>query len=235
MKTIAMDGGGKNALGTVMMTWLLAELEAANGAPVLLTGTADAFSAGLDLREVAGHDATGMLHYLTLLERCMTALFLYPGPTVAAVNGHAIAGGCVLTLCCDHRVMTRNERSRIGLNEVALGVRFPPRVMALVKQRVPQRHLSEIILGAALYPPEAALRLGLVDELADDVIATGTERLATFAKHPKEAYALAKVDLRGTEDDLYPSAAHEAHLRDLLAPWTSIELKDRVQAVLARR
>src|SRR5689334_8594507 len=101
MFEITLNGPGKNALGTEMMRWILARLDEAAGRPVLLTGAGDALSAGLHLREVAGLDAAGMLAFLRLLEACMSALYLYPGPTVAAVNGHAIAGGCVLVECCD--------------------------------------------------------------------------------------------------------------------------------------
>src|SRR5262245_26567894 len=129
MFEIAMAGPAKNALGTEMMQFLLDQIAEARGRPILLTGTGDAFSAGLNLKEVASLDARGMEVFLRRLEELMAALFAYPGPVVGLVNGHAIAGGCVLTLCCDHRVAARSARSKIGLNELALGLRFPPRVM----------------------------------------------------------------------------------------------------------
>ncbi len=160
-----MMGAAKNALGSEMMTWLLARLAEANGDAVLLTGAGDAFSAGLNLKEVASLEPEGMTRYLQLLERCMSALYLYSGPTVALVNGHAIAGGCVLTLACDYRVATSDPRTRIGLNEVALGVRFPPRVLRIVRERVPAQSHVPVILGAELFSPERALALGLVDEI----------------------------------------------------------------------
>lgn len=234
MITIAMDGPAKNALGTEMMSWLLARIEAAGDAPILLTGTADVFSAGLNLREVASHEGDAMFAFLALLERCMTALYLHPAPVVAQIDGHAIAGGCVLALCCDHRVAKRDPKLRVGLNEVALGVRFPPRIMTIVRRRVPARNLEEVVLGAGLFDPEGALRLGLVDELADDTAAVAQARLEALARHPREAYALAKRDLRGTEDDLCPSSDHERRLREMVSAWTSPVVKERVRAVLKR-
>src|SRR5580700_9553249 len=103
MFEITMAGPAKNAMGAAMLTWLLERLDVARGQPVLLTGSGDAFSAGLNLKEVSSLDAPAMDVFLRLLERCMSAYYLYPAPIVAAVNGHAIAGGAVLTLACDHR------------------------------------------------------------------------------------------------------------------------------------
>ncbi len=129
MIDLVLEGPGKNALSTVLMRELLAKLEAAAGAPALLTGAGDALSAGLNLVELAGFDVAGMRAYLELLERTMHALYLYPGPLVAFVNGHAIAGGCIFTLCADHRVSSPAPTGKIGLNEVALGLRFPRSVL----------------------------------------------------------------------------------------------------------
>lgn len=231
---IVLDTPGKNCLGTASMTSLLARIRAAGDAPLLLGGTADAFSAGLDLKEVASQEAAGMERFLVLLEDVMTALYLHPAPTVAAVNGHAIAGGCVLTLCCDHRVMTDSPRAKIGLNEVALGVRFPPRVLAIVRARVPRQHLAEVVLGAGLHDASSGLRLGLVDELAADVLGVARARLAALAAHPSRAYAMTKRDLRGTPETLCPEPAWSAALREAVPTWISPSVKEKLTAVLRR-
>ena len=139
MHVTTLDGPGKNALGSEMMSFLVREAAAAGGGPWLLTGAGDSFSAGLDLREVASLDAAGMTAFLTLLEEMVATLWSYAGPTAAAVNGHAIAGGCVVAACCDHRVGAPG-RGRIGLNEVAIGLRFPPNAWHVVTQRIPVRH-----------------------------------------------------------------------------------------------
>src|SRR5262249_8173989 len=157
-----------------------------------------------------------MARFLDLLEDLVATLFAYPGPTVAAVNGHAIAGGCVLALCCDHRVIGADPRFRVGLNEVALGVPFPPRTLAAVVHRLPQRSREEIMLGAELHAPEAAVRLGLVDEIAADPVARGRERLAFLASHPAPAYAATKLTLRAAAVTL--TDAHTRHLRDTIVP-----------------
>lgn len=226
-----MDGPGKNSLGSEMMDFLLARLGEANGKPVLLTGKGDAFSAGLNLKEVASLDRAGMEAFLTKLERLMSALFLYPGPTVALVNGHAIAGGGLLTLCCDHRIAAKNPKAKIGLNEVALGLRFPPQVMGIVVYRT--RAFEEVVLGAELFDPDNALRVGLVDEVREDARAAAEKRIALLASHPPAAYAAAKATLRNPAIAVERDSL-EKFFADALPAWTSPELKAKIAAVLAR-
>jgi enoyl-CoA hydratase/carnithine racemase len=175
-----------------------------------------------------------MLEFLRLLERAVAALYLYPGPTVALVNGHAIAGGCVLTLACDHRVVAANPKMKIGLNEVALGMRFPPRILAMAKQRLPPQFHTEVLLGAGLFDPAGALRVGLVDEVAEDARAVAEARLRALGANPGAAYALTKGDLRGTDQDLCPDALWDTTLRAAVSVWTSPELKRKIAAMLAR-
>ena len=92
MIDLVLEGAGKNALGTAVMRELLCGLAAAGGAPVLLRGAGDVFSAGLNLVEIAGLDDEGMRAYLGVLEDLIRGLYLYPGPLVVHVHGHAIAG-----------------------------------------------------------------------------------------------------------------------------------------------
>jgi enoyl-CoA hydratase/carnithine racemase len=234
MIEIQLDGPGKNALGTSLMQTTRERLGAAGGTPVLLTGAGDAFSAGLDLKEVVGLDTPGTTRFLELLEDLVATLFAYPGPTVAAVNGRAIAGGCVLALCCDHRIARAEPRLRIGLNEVALGVPFPPRTLAAVVHRVPPRSRDEVLLGAELHGVEAALRLGLVDETAPDPVVRARERLALLASHPADAYAATKHTLRAAL--VAASEAHVRHRHDTIVPaWCAPAARARLGDALRPR
>lgn len=234
MKEIILSAPGKNAISSALMRQLIDELDRAAGEPVLLTGAGDAFSAGLNLKEVLSLDATAMAKFLALLDEMTLALFEYPGPTVALVNGHAIAGGCVLAMCCDHRVAPSDGKGRIGLNEVALGLRFPPRVMKLVRARVPDRAFGRVVMGAELFGVQDALDLGLIDELAGDASACAGTRLAAFAAHPPDAYARAKQLARRGLLAVSPAEAAEFAREDLGA-WTSEALREELQRVLNRR
>lgn len=234
LATLVMDGPGKNSLGTGMMTRMLAQIRAADGRPLLVTGAGDAFSAGLDLKEVAALDPAGMERYLVLLDELMDALWTYPAPVVAYVNGHAIAGGCVVALCCDLRIAVDDPRPRIGLNEVARGLEFPPKIMRLARRRVPPRSLERVVLEAALHDPRTAFALGLVDEVAADAAGVARARLETLASHPRATYVATKRALRDGALDL--TDAERRHFREHVVPaWCAPEVKDAVRAALSRR
>jgi enoyl-CoA hydratase len=231
MHEIRLMGPGKNALGTDMINSILSEMESAGGAPLLFTGEGDAFSAGLNLKEVGSLDHQEMESFLHRLENFFKTVWLYPGPTAAAINGHAIAGGCILAMCCDLVVSTSNERARIGLNEVALGLRFPPGLQHFVRATVAADKINEVILGSALHSPTAAHRLGLVQEIADNPVERATERLNKLAKHPADAYAATKRDLRqgvmdASEED------QKRFIEEVLPFWTSPDLKAKIRSIL---
>jgi len=194
MKTIRLEGPGKNALSTALMQRTLAEVLAARDEPIFLTGEGDAFSAGLNLKEVASLDVEGMTTFLGALEDLVKALYEHPAPVVAWINGHAIAGGCVLALTADLRVMTAREGTRIGLNEVALGLRFPPLTFAMVKARLTAPALERVLLEAGLYSAEDAKALGLVDVVGDETVAHSLA--ARIASHPRDIFAATKLLLR---------------------------------------
>jgi enoyl-CoA hydratase len=230
MNTIVLDGAGKNALSTELMERTLRAVRDAGDGPIFLTGAGDAFCAGLNLKEVVALDEPAMRKFLGVLEDLVQALYEHPGPTVAFVNGHAIAGGCVLTLCCDVRVMTPREGARIGLNEVALGLMFPPRTFKMCVSRLPGPLLSRAVLEAALYSASEAVALGLIDSVGDE--AEARARLAKLAAHPRAAYAAAKRAMRSSL--AVPAAEHDRFLAEGIPAWTAPELKARLLSVLKK-
>jgi len=231
MVEILIEGPGKNALGSALIDSLSAQMDAAGGAPLLFTGAGDAFSAGLNLKEVGGLEADGMNVFLDRLENFIRKIWLYPGPTVAAVNGHAIAGGCIVAMACDVAIATANPKARIGLNEVALGLRFPPGILRFVKARLSTGQLSEVVLGAGLHAPSDAVRLGLVHRTGEDPLAEARAVLTGLAKHPAAAYAATKNDLREGSMDT-TAAERDAFIDDVVPFWTSPELKAMIRSLL---
>jgi enoyl-CoA hydratase len=114
-------------------------------------------------------------------------------PTVAIVHGHAIAGGLVLALACDHRVAADGDY-KVGLNETAIGAAFPPVALEIVRLRLGHAASSELILGAGVHPAEDLVRWRAVPQLtpSDDVERTGIELAERLAGYPREVYAHAK-------------------------------------------
>lgn len=233
MHEVVLQSPNLNALSAATIAALREELARAGGAPLLLRGEGPAFSAGLDLREIQGMDAAAMVEFLTALDDLVLGLFTYPGPTVAWVNGHAIAGGCILALCCDHRVATIEPRAKIGLTEVALGVAFPPAPLAVARARIAAHCVDEVILGARLYSPDGALARGIVDELAGDQGDRARSCLETLAAAPRRGYVAAKEALRGRVR-AEAEAARERFFATSLDTWTDPELRARIDARLRR-
>lgn len=234
MHEIRMQHPAKNALGSDLMGWLETELGRAGSQPILLTGSADAFSAGLNLKEVASLDGQGMERFLARLDAISVRLFHHPAPTVACINGHAIAGGCVLAMCCDWRIARRDPKTRIGVNEVSIGACFPPAILKILVHRLPPQARERVLLGAGLFDVDGALAVGLVDEVADDAEAAAAKRITALAAHPRPTYALTKAALRAGVTNLTPT--DERRFREQEVPlWTSHEMKERVAAVLGKR
>jgi enoyl-CoA hydratase len=112
------------------------------------------------------------------------------------LSGHAIAGGLILVLACDYRLGAQGSY-RVGLNEVAIGASFPKVALEIARLRLTHARASELLLGAALYPAEQALRLGIVDELlpADALEETVLRRAARLGAFSCDAYAHTKAAL----------------------------------------
>jgi enoyl-CoA hydratase/carnithine racemase len=234
MREIVLSSPAKNALSTAVLRGLVEDLRRAGDEPVLLSGAGDVFSAGLDLVEVAALGTVDDARRLIgVLEDAVEALFGYPGPTVALVNGHAIAGGAVLALCCDRRIATASPKARIGLNEVALGLAFPPKTFAMVRAQLGMPAAERVVLGAELHDPAGALAAGLVDAVAEDARAVAVARLEALARHPREAYARAKRRLR--EGALRVSADEARRLEEEVLPrWASEETRAAARRALGK-
>lgn len=174
----------------------IADLRSDEVLPVVLTGTGTCFSAGLDLRGLYALDRTELAAFVDSLDAAVLALFTLARPTVAAINGHAIAGGCVLALACDVRLAADGD-ALIGMNEVQVGIPFPAVPLAVTRHALSPAHAREILLGGALYDPKAAQARGLVDGLVprDDVIAEAIARARALAPDTLPAYAMLKTHL----------------------------------------
>jgi enoyl-CoA hydratase len=199
VRVLTLDRPPANAEDESLLTDLRVALDAAAAddavRAVVLTGAGAFFSGGFDLA-APRRDDDAARKIRDLFRDTHLRLLTLPKPTVAMVNGHAIAGGLVLVLACDYRLGLHGTY-RIGLNEVAIGASFPRIAFEIVQLRLTHARASEMLLGAALYPASEAIRLGVVDELlaTDAFEATVMRHAARLGAFPREAYAHTKAAL----------------------------------------
>jgi enoyl-CoA hydratase len=234
---IRMTGVRANSMSAALLDGLIAaldEVEAGDAQAVVITGTGKAFSAGLALPELIDLERSAMRAFIDRFAAAMARVLTCARPVVAAVNGHAIAGGCVLATQCDVRVMADGD-GRIGLNEVQLGIGLPAAVIEPLRARLPATSLGVVALEGRLFTPADALRLGLVDALApaDLVLDHAIDRAAELAVAPRPAYAQVKAALLRPVVDAIARTAEDERER-WLDTWFSLPARLLLREAVAR-
>jgi len=178
----------------------LDEVEASTGEAALVTvgGEEKYFSNGLDLDWLTGPGAKEAGRFLPTFVRLLGRIFAFPVPTVAAMNGHAFAGGGMLALAHDFRVM-RAERGYFCLNEIDLRMPLAPGMAALVGARLQGAVLRDVVLTGRRYGGAEAAAAGIVDEAAPqaELLERAIERARGLATKDRSAYATLKRNLHG--------------------------------------
>ena len=122
------------------------------------------FSIGFDIPQLYNLPREDFKHFFHDFNQFCIDLLSFPKPTIAAITGHAIAGGCILTLCCDYRIIAEG-RKLMGLNEVKLGVPVPYPAACILPYLVEYRNAREMMYTGNFYSPQEAYSMGLVDEV----------------------------------------------------------------------
>jgi enoyl-CoA hydratase len=194
-----LEHGKANTLDTEFcraITWAMEEVLDPRYVAVVLTGTGDIFSAGADLRRILAGGRGYIANFLPALSDAFLAVFGFPRPVVAAVNGHAIAGGAVLAAACDRRVMGDGQ-GRIGVTELLVGVPFPLVAMEILRCTLGNNRLSELAFLGRTYPHDQALMLGLVDEVTrqQEVLPRAVGLAKRLAAIPTGSFAHTKAQI----------------------------------------
>jgi len=198
---VRMAAGKVNALDLALVqaiTSTFADLDNSTVGGIVFTGSGRAFSAGVDLWQILDGGADYVRAFLPALIKCFETVFGTGKPVVAAVNGHAIAGGCILACCCDHRIMA-DAPGRIGVTELAVGVPFPVSALEILGFAAGHRRARSAVLSAAAFEPDVAVGKGLIDEVVppDELMPRALATAARLAEQiPAETFRLTKSQLR---------------------------------------
>lgn len=164
---------------------------------IFTSGQPKIFSAGLDIMEMYNPKPERMREFWRALQSFWMRLYISPLATAAAINGHSPAGGCLIALSCDYRVMASGSYA-IGLNETLLGIVAPFWFMDTIRNVVGQRESEKALQLGRLYSAEEALKVGLIDELVPEtsVLDHAKQELLKWTQIPSHARQLTKLALR---------------------------------------
>ncbi len=222
---VRFDHPPVNALDLDLLEVIIASMRNVTG-PVVITGAGRCFSAGVDLRALVDGGTEYAERFITALSEAFLALFDHPAPVVAAINGHAIAGGCVLAMCADVRLMSAGT---IGLTEMAVGVPFPVAALEICRSAM-GTSVTRAALQANTIDAATALARGWIDavvpddELIDQALATARE----LGQYSPAAYAATKRQLHQPARAAIDAGAEmDAEVR---ASWITEETRIRIAA-----
>lgn len=207
---------------------------------LVLSGNPKVFSAGLDVPHLLslGDDRPALLAGWGAFFDAARALTNSPVPVVAAITGHAPAGGCVLALCCDYRVKAKADDParpfRIGLNETQVGLVAPAGIQHLMERTVGKHRAGVLLATGELVDAERALAIGLVDELVagEQVVARSVAWLQSLLKLPRKPVLATRAISRA--DLMAAMAPENMQLDRFIDAWSEPDTQAGLKALVAR-
>lgn len=200
---LTVDDGKANAMDLAFFSALDAALDDCRDArAVVITGREGMFSAGLDTKVLANLDTEGLIELLVAFGRTMLRVWGESRPIVAAATGHAVGGGTILSMCCDHAVAAAGG-FRWGLIETSIGLPMPSWILSIARGNVRMDRLDDLVLPGRMVDAAAAVEVGFADDVVPgmQVIETAVEHARQLAELPADAYSYTKRQLRGRAID----------------------------------
>jgi enoyl-CoA hydratase len=229
---VQFDHGPVSALDLEFTLAIRAELAELSdlGVALVITGTGKAFSAGVDLHRLLDGGADYADQFVPALDGLFLDFFTYRRPVVAAINGHAIAGGGVIAACADHRLMVEGK-ARIGFTELLLGVAFPASALTAVRYATGDVGVADLLYTGATLLPVEAHRRGLIDEVVPEgeLLDRAIAKAEQLASIPALAFAHTKRSLR---DRFWTELETTGPQRDaeMLEVWKAPETRAAIAA-----
>ena len=198
---------------------------------VVITGEGRSFSAGLDLKAIQHSSPDHQEQLIEALNRAFLAVYSCPRLVVGAVNGHAIAGGLVLALCCDVRLVADVDL-KVGLAEVRVGVPYPVGAIEVVRHELSPPAARRLVLGGELIGPQTCVELGVFDRVVPAAVLLATALAAARDHKPPIGYARIKAQLR--RPAIMATRAALGGRDPLARPWLTDETFTAAAAALRR-
>jgi enoyl-CoA hydratase len=193
---VALDDGKMNVITHQVLDDLHAALDraVADASSVCLRGNDRSLSAGFDLAVMTG-SPDGARSLVSAGAELLIRLYVHPQPTVVAVTGHALAAGALLVLASDTRIAA-DAPSKIGLNEVGIGMPLPMFAWELALARLSKRYLTRATIQGEVFNPAGALAAGYVDRVEADCVGAALAEARRLGELPQGAYAMTKRSIR---------------------------------------
>ena len=237
IEILRMQHGPANAMDLNFCSELaktIRSLEESSSRAIVLTGQGKIFCAGVDLPQLLDGGVDYVRQFLPALDDLLETLFFCKKPVVAAVNGHAIAGGCLLACAADRRVMV-DGKARIGVPELLVGVPFPIVVLEIMRARTSPIFFEEVILGGATYTTQEALQRGLIDSVVekDQLLDKAIAAAESFAAIRPENFSFSKQQIRQPTREAIDNRRKQQEA-ELFTLWESEDTHAAIREFVAR-
>jgi enoyl-CoA hydratase/carnithine racemase len=233
---LALNRGRSNAINAEMVNELhqmIRNIENDDSiAGLIITGQDGFFSAGLDLIELFDYDEETIKSFWVDFLDLITSLVSFKKPMVAAISGHSPAGGCVLALCCDYRIMAEGK-FKIGLNEVPVGIIVPENIFHLYSFWLGQANAYRFLLEGKLMNPEEALSFGLIDEVVnpESILHAAERKIQTYIQLERNTWQQSKINMR--QELLKKVSRDPSEMLDpMLAQWWSPSTRSILKTII---
>jgi enoyl-CoA hydratase len=234
---LRLDHGKAHAIDVELATALRDALVQIESNPqissAVLTGTGSIFCAGVDIARLLENGTDYVDEYVPVMVDMIVKQFRFPIPLVAAINGHAIAGGCVLAAGCDYRMMARGSGT-IGVPELKVGLPFPLVALEVLRFATSEAHLQELVYRGKTYRVDEAYERGLVDEVVDpgELLSRAIEVAGQLGAEPSARFRITKRQLRQPTLDRMERRAAETQ-DDVIAAWKDPASLEAIREYLA--
>jgi 3,2-trans-enoyl-CoA isomerase len=233
---VRLNRGKSNAMNGVLIAELHTLIDQLDNdeaiAGLVLHGKEGFFSAGLDLIELYNYNEAEVREFWTNFIAMVRRFVAFSKPSVAAINGHSPAGGCVLAICCDYRVMAAGEYI-IGLNELQVGIVVPEAIFHLYSFWIGQANAYRNLMDGRLLNPVEAHQMGLVDELveSDRLMSTADKRIKKYTQLEFVTWRKSKLNLRRGLIERF-NQDHTEDIEEILTQWWAPSTRAILKAII---